>query len=93
MRRGQGEPVHLRHVHVEDRQVEPLARGEPAQRLARRLGVARRHAPLGGLQREDAAIGGVVVDHQDSLALQLGLDADEFAAPAGRQIGDLGARS
>ena len=39
------------------------------------------HAPLGGLQREDAPVGRVVVDDQDALALQLGLDADEVAAP------------
>ena len=49
------------------------------QRLLGRVGVARHHAPLGGLQRQDAPVGGVVVDHQQALALQRRLLADEVA--------------
>ena len=49
----------------------------------------RHHAPLGGLQRQDAPVGGVVVDHQQALALQRRLLADEVAraSPCGSAAG------
>ena len=46
---------------------------------SRRFGVRRHHAPLGGLQRQDAPVGGVVVHHQQALALEWRLFSDEVA--------------
>ena len=82
---GQRDAVHLRHVHVEDREVERIARLDPAQRLVRRFGVARVHAPFAALQREHAPVGGIVVDDEHALARELGLRADEIARPGGLQ--------
>ncbi|MCU0922002.1 MAG: hypothetical protein MUF16_17000, partial [Burkholderiaceae bacterium] len=59
-RRCQRGPVHAGHMHVHDRQVIGLRR-QHLQRLRRELGVLHHHAPLGGLQRQDAPVGGVVV--------------------------------
>ena len=70
--------VHARHVHVDDGQVEGIAR-EHRDRARRVLAVSDTHAPLGHLQREDAPIGRVVVDDEGALSLQRRLHADEFA--------------
>jgi hypothetical protein len=45
-------------------------------------------SPLRGLQRQDAPVGRVVVDDEQTLVLQLGLGADELAPPARRQLRD-----
>ena len=67
----QRDAVHLRHVHVEDREVE-RARPASSQRSASAGDSVSRdvHAPLAGLQREHAPVGGVVVDDQHALALR-----------------------
>ena len=62
---------------------------ENLQRLLGRFGVLNRHAPLGRLQCQDLTVGGIVVHHQDALALQRRLRADEVAPRALRQIGTL----
>ena len=66
-----------------------LAPASICSACAGRLGVLRHHAPLGGLQRQDAPVGGVVVDHQHALALERRLLADEVApaCPAGSAAG------
>ena len=75
-------------MHVEDRDIEGVPLFEPAQCFERRFGRTRQHAPLGGLQREHAPVGRVVVDDEHALALQLGLHADEIALAGHRQLGD-----
>ena len=92
MRRASVDAVHLRHVHVEDREVEGARRVEPVAAPRAGDSVSRgSHAPLRRLQREDAPVGGVVVDDQHALALQRRLRADEVAPRAVRQLGALGA--
>ena len=80
--------VHTRHVHVENGQIEGTAH-ENLKRLLGHFGVLNRHAPFGRLQRQDLTVGGIVIHHQDVLALQRGLSADEVAPRALRQIGTL----
>ena len=87
-RAGERDAVHFRHVHVEDRQVERTALVEPAQRFVRRRRRARRHTPLGRLQVQHAAVGGVVVDDEQALALERRLRADELAPTRGGQLAD-----
>ena len=64
----QRDAVHLRHVEIEQGEIEVRAGVDPGQRFGRRGGGARSHAPGLGLQREDAAVGGMVVDDQDGEA-------------------------
>jgi hypothetical protein len=65
---GERHPVHLRHVHIQDAQVEPLTASHPADGFARRLGDPRVHAPGLEIRGENAAVGGVVVHHEHALA-------------------------
>ena len=83
------EPVHLRHVHVEDREVERLAvRRASAAPRAGDPGVRGDCMPhLAACSVEHAAVGRVVVDDQQPLAGELGLHADEIAAARRRQLG------
>ena len=48
---------------------------EPLERLRRRFGLSRDHAPAGRLGNEDATVGRVVVDDQDGASAQVSLDA------------------
>jgi hypothetical protein len=57
--------------------------------LLGRFGVVNRHPPFGRLQCQDSTVGGVVINHEDALALQRRLRADEVAPRAFRQIGPL----
>jgi hypothetical protein len=66
-------------VHVQNREVEVFAGFEPAHGFERRCGVARGHAPLGGLQAQDPPVRGVVVDDERPLAREFGLCAHEVA--------------
>ena len=75
MRCASASAVHPGHVHVEDREIEGTAH-ENLQRLLGRFGVLNRHAPFGRLQRQDPAVGRIVVDDQHALALQRRLRAD-----------------
>ena len=72
--------VHLRHVHVEDADVEALVGPDPPERLAGRAGGADRHPPSVEMRGEDAAVRRVVVDHEDALAAEGRLDAAQVAA-------------
>ena len=70
--------VHAGHVHVEDGEVE----GRPCERPQRRLGrskAAVSASPLAGLERQDLAVGRVVVHDQQALACDLGLPPRQTA--------------
>ena len=64
----QRDAIELGHVQVRDDQIEPLPASHPAERLARRTGVASRHAPPLDQRSQDPPIRGVVVDDQDVAA-------------------------
>ncbi len=77
----QGEPVHDRHVSVNnDQRVQHIVvHGlvEQGQRLGSAGGKINDHAPSAQHALEDTAVGGVVVDDQDAHAAQdLGTDKD-----------------
>jgi hypothetical protein len=70
--------VHFRHVHVEDGNIERSSdlihsravMGDSVSRGA--------HAPFGGLQVEDVAVGGVIIHDEHAFVLQFRLNADEY---------------
>ena len=68
---GQGNAIHLRHVHIQDGQVERVAALDPLQGFFGRFAVARLHAPIVQLQGQDAAVGGIVVHDQDAFPVQV----------------------
>jgi len=63
--------IHFRHVHVEHAHVEAVIALQQVQRLARRCGFDRDHAPAGCQLGEDAAIRRVVVHDQEAAILQV----------------------
>ena len=81
---GSAQAVQVRHLHVQHGHVERLASAQPRQRLEGRLGVLRHHVPRLKLKRQDAAVGGVVVDDQDALALQEWLTVVQVGAGRSR---------
>ena len=83
----QGHAVHLRHVHVQDADVEALVGLDPLERLDGRCGGPRLHPPGLEMQGEDAAVGRVVVHHEDALAAERRLDAAQVAAGRERRLG------
>ena len=87
---GEVAPVHLGHVHVEDRQIEGLAGPQPPQRLMRRGGIACERTPLAGLKPQDPPVRVIVVDNQDALSRDLRLLARKTARPGRGQVGRLG---
>ena len=68
------EAIDLRHLEVDEGDVESFGRLEPAERLDRRPGLARNHPPAGRLGDEDPSVRGVVVDDQDVPTAEVGLD-------------------
>ena len=70
-RRGERDAVQLRHVHVEDGEVERLSGGHPGERLARRAGRGRAHPPALEQRQDDPPVGRVVVDDEDALAREI----------------------
>ncbi|MCX5743251.1 MAG: hypothetical protein NT062_12225, partial [Proteobacteria bacterium] len=67
-RGGELHPVELRHVEVEDREIEGIAARDPCERLARARGRGDRDLPLLELELEDAQVRRVVVDDEHALA-------------------------
>ena len=65
------EPVHLRHHHVEDGDVERLAFLDPSERLGGGRDRHGLHAPRSRVASHDLAVRGVVVDDEDPLAGEL----------------------
>ena len=66
------EPVELRHLHVENREVERIATPDPLERLRRRAGLAREHAPALYVRLQDPPVRRVVVEDQHAPAFQRG---------------------
>ena len=64
----QGEPVHLRHHHVEHGDVERLALRDELERGGRELERDGLHLPRERVPSDDLAVRRVVVDDQDPLA-------------------------
>lgn len=69
---GQRQPVHLRHVQVEDDEGEGVADGgfhaEEVERLAAAGRLVGAQLPAGELLVENLAVGGVVIDDERALA-------------------------
>ena len=70
--------VHFRHLHVQHREVERFVLPQQIQRLVSAVNVARQHAPLARLQRENTAVGRVIVHDEQPHAGQLRLGAFQF---------------
>ena len=83
----QGHAVHLRHVHVEDADVEALVGLDPRERLEGRSGGPRPHPPGVEVRGEDAPVGGVVVHHEHALAAKRRLHAAQVAAGRTGRLG------
>ena len=82
---GQRQPVHLRHLHVEDGDIEKLALAHPVQRLAAaRRWRSGRICQAFDLAGEDAPVGGVVVHDEHTLALEQGLHFVQVGAGRAR---------
>ena len=86
-RLGQLDPVEVRHVEVEDREVEPLARARPGERLQRRPRVRGDHPPARDLGPDDPAVRLVVVDDEDAAAGELLGRDGRCGHDAGRLVG------
>ena len=86
-RPGQGHAVHLRHVHVQDADVEALLGPDPRERLTGRCRRPRLHPPGLQMQGEDAAVGRVVVHHEHALAAERRLHAAQVALGRERRLG------
>ena len=73
---GQGEPVHARHLHVEDGELVRLAaargRAEGQERLGPVLHPGHAKPPMGELLAEDGAVRGVVVHDEHAAAREPG---------------------
>ena len=65
--------IHAGHLHVEDGEIEGFALAHPFEGLGSAAGGAGDHAPLAGLQGEDAAVGGVIVHDEEAQVGELRL--------------------
>ena len=70
---GQHRAVHVWHLHIQDGHIERNLRPYLGQCLLTRSTREGEHPPGLRLQREDGAVGGVIVHNQDALPVEVGL--------------------
>jgi hypothetical protein len=67
----EGQAIHLRHLQVQNRQLEDLTLSYQIERIGRGGDGIGQHPPRLGLQRKDPPVGGIVIRYEQSLAGQL----------------------
>ena len=83
-------PIHLRHMHIQDSQLEWFAGSEPIQNDCWFFCILNQHAPFSHLYRKYPAVCFVVVHHDNMATVEMRLGAAQITSTGNGFLSHLG---